>query len=185
MRRDTKPAPRHTEPEVEEEAPITDEISDDDPPVEGDDDVFDLDNVTMPDLAAPGVYVAQVSDIQKKDSASSGNPMLVWEFTVLEQGDVYGKTFLLFTALTPAAMWKLHEVLSAFDLVTEDGKAKFRKQDVLGRDCRIVLEHSTYEGRQRASIKTVLRPEGEAPRRQSKPTPPAGGGRSRSGARPR
>ena len=68
----------------------------------------DLTNVQDSSFAIPdGTYKAKCIDITQ-DVSKSGNPMFIWEFEITE-GDYRGRTFKSWTAVTPAAMWKVAE----------------------------------------------------------------------------
>jgi hypothetical protein len=53
-------------------------------------------------------------------------------------------------------MWKVAEVVVALG-IGEAGKAvKFRKKDVIGKECVGVIEETEYKGRKRSSISRVM-----------------------------
>lgn len=99
-------------------------------------------------------YPARVVDLFK-DTSSAGNAMYVWEFELLWPRSVRGKTFRNFTALTPAAMWKLTEVLEALGLGEKGKKAKFKKEDAIGRMAIVSIEDQEYKGQMRSSIAKI------------------------------
>lgn len=137
-------------------------------PVSDDDFTIEIDvasDVTVP----KGTYPAMVDNV-KSSFSNAGNPMLVWEFTLLGK-DHLGKKLTMFTAQTPAAMWKLNGVLKAlgFDK-DESGKIRFKPADAKNRRCVLEVVIENYEGQDRSSIKNVLKhpegtmwPEGQLP----------------------
>ncbi len=99
-------------------------------------------------------YAARVVDLFK-DTSNQGNAMYVWEYELLFPRSVRGKTFRNFTAITPAAMWKLTETLEALGLGKAGGKSKFTKQEAIGRYAIVTIEDQEYQGRTRSSIAKV------------------------------
>lgn len=114
-------------------------------------DLTDADNgLIIPD----SLYSLRCIDVEQGVS-NSGNPQFVWTFAIT-QGEYSGREFKLWTALTPAAMWKVAEVIVALG-VGEVGKAvRFHKKDILGKECVGVIEESDYKGRKRSSISRVM-----------------------------
>ena len=108
----------------------------------------------------------------EKATSEANNPMWVWSFAVNE-GKNSGKELRSYTALTPAAMWKLREMLEALGL-GEGGKvSSFSKKDAIGRLCVLHLEPDTYKGVKRSTIASVSpHPDGAGTR--AKPKAPAG-----------
>ncbi len=102
-----------------------------------------------------GEYRMRLIDLDK-DTSKAGNPMWIWTFAVVK-GEHEGAELKTYTALTPAAMWKLTEVLEALQVPAADGRAKFKKNDVIGRECTGTVEDNEYQGRVNSSI-AQLRP---------------------------
>jgi hypothetical protein len=105
---------------------------------------------TVPD----GTYKAQCVDIAQ-DVSKSGNPMFVWEFEIAE-GDYKGRTFKSWTAITPAAMWKVAETVQALGVGQTGQVVKFKKGDVVGKFCGIVIEQDEYNGKPASKISRVI-----------------------------
>ena len=119
-------------------------------------DVFevDLSDVENAYVIPDSLYLLKCIDVDQGVS-QSGNPQYIWTFTIVE-GEYAGREFKLWTALTPAAMWKVAEVVVALG-IGETGKAiKFRKSDVIGKTCVGVIEESEYKGQVRSSISRVM-----------------------------
>ena len=100
-----------------------------------------------------GEYKMRLIDLVKETS-KAGNPMWVWTFTVVS-GEHEGIELKTWTALTPAAMWKLTEVLQALGLPSDGKRANFKKKDALGKECIAVVEDSEYQGRVNSSISNL------------------------------
>lgn len=124
--------------------------------------------------------IGRVIDVEKGTSQSN-NPMWTWFFAVNE-GPHAGKELRTYTALTPAAMWKLREVCEALGLGEGGKTAKFTKKDAIGRLCVLNLEVQEYKGVKRSSIVSCTpHPDGAGTRAKtaagpaSKPAAPKGG----------
>lgn len=115
----------------------------------------DLTDVQETSFAIPdGTYKAQCVDIAQ-DVSKSGNPMFIWEFEIVE-GAYKGKTFKSWTAITPAAMWKVAETVQALGVGQTGQVVKFKKGDVLNKLCGIVMEQDEYNGRPTSKISRVI-----------------------------
>lgn len=108
------------------------------------------DNFTVPD----GLYKVRCNDVEQSVS-KSGNPMFVWTFVVVE-GNYTGREFKVFTALTPAAMWKVAETVKAMGVGQTGQVVKFKRSDVVGKDCGAQIEASEYNGQTRSQISRVM-----------------------------
>jgi len=105
---------------------------------------------TIPD----GLYKVKCMDIEQSVS-KGGNPMFVWDFAV--QGGQYdGFTLKVFTAITPAAMWKVAETVQALGVGQTGQVVKFKRTDVIGKICGALVESSEYNGNMRSSISKVM-----------------------------
>lgn len=101
---------------------------------------------TIPD----GTYKVRCIDIEQTVS-KGGNPMFVWTFEVIE-GEHSGFQSKLFTAITPAAMWKVAETVMALGVGQEGEVVKFKRADVLNKECGAIFEQSEYNGTLRSNI---------------------------------
>ena len=108
------------------------------------------DNFTVPD----GLYKMRCNDVEQSVS-KSGNPMFVWTFVVVE-GNYTGREFKVFTALTPAAMWKVAETVKAMGVGQTGQVVKFKRSDVVGKDCGAQIEATEYNGQTRSQISRVM-----------------------------
>lgn len=99
----------------------------------------------------------------EKSKSKAGNPMWVWTVVVAD-GRGAGEELKIYTAMTPAAMWKLTETMVAFGLAEpsdEAVKVKFAKSDAMGRRAIAVIEADEYNDSPRASVaKLKAHPDG-------------------------
>lgn len=105
---------------------------------------------TVPD----GTYKVRCIDIEQSVS-KGGNPMFVWTFEISE-GDHKGFQSKVFTALTPAAMWKVAETVIALGVGQQGQVVKFKRTDVLNKECGALIEKSDYNGQARSQISRVM-----------------------------
>lgn len=108
------------------------------------------DNFTVPD----GLYKVRCQDVEQAVS-KSGNPMFVWTFVVVD-GQYTGREFKVFTAITPAAMWKVAETVVALGVGQQGQVVKFKRSDVVGKDCGALIEATEYNGQTRSQISRVM-----------------------------
>lgn len=108
------------------------------------------DNFKVPD----GLYKVRCQDVAQ-DVSKGGNPMFVWTFAVIE-GDYTGREFKVFTAITPAAMWKVAETVMALGVGQQGQVVKFKRSDVVGKECGALIEETEYNGQVRSQISRVM-----------------------------
>lgn len=119
----------------------------------------DLSDVQDSSYAIPdGTYRAKCINVEQ-DVSKGGNPMFVWEFEITG-GNYTGRTFKSWTAITPAAMWKVAETVQALGVGQTGTVVKFKRGDVIGRECGIVMEQDEYNGKMSSKIVKVV-PVGE------------------------
>ena len=115
----------------------------------------DLSDVQDQSYAIPdGTYKAKCIEVSQ-DVSKSGNPMFVWEFQITE-GQYTGRTFKSWTAITPAAMWKVAETVIALGIGQQGQVVKFKRQDVLNKECGLVMEQDEYNGKPTSRILRVI-----------------------------
>lgn len=129
-----------------------------------------------------GLYDAEVTKVELKDSNSSDSQYFNWEFTITadEEGDATyeGKKVWMMTSLSDAALWKLKDVLTAFGEDTDgeididvDDDNLLVYPDVVGSSVQIVIEHRKYQGKERAQVRDIMQvyalPGGAAPALES------------------
>lgn len=126
---------------------------------EGDDFEVDLSNIESTFRIKAGSYTGKLVNLERTVS-NAGNPMWVWSWLLVD-GPGAGRTFKNFTAITPQALWKVAETLSAIGLGAEGQVSKFRVADALSRLATIAIVDDSYEGKDRSSIGSVFpHPEG-------------------------
>lgn len=108
------------------------------------------DNFKVPD----GLYKMRCQDVEQSVS-KGGNPMFVWTFVVIE-GEYTGREFKVFTAITPAAMWKVAETVMALGVGQVGQVVKFKRTDVVGKECGALIEETEYNGQVRSQISRVM-----------------------------
>ena len=57
--------------------------------------------------------------------------------------------------LPRAAIFKLNEMLEAFGVSMEDGRAKFKKDELIGKEVQLNIQDSEYNGRKTSSVSNV------------------------------
>lgn len=107
-------------------------------------------NFVIPD----GNYRLKCIEIEQQVS-KGGNPMFVWTLEV-SAGQHTGFQGKVFTAITPAAMWKVAETVKAFGVGQEGRVVKFKRSDVVGKECGGYIEKTEYNGQERSQIQRVF-----------------------------
>ena len=114
----------------------------------------DLTEVESSDLMPEGTYRVRCANVEQSVS-KGGNPMFVWDFEVVG-GDHDGRILKVFTAITPAAMWKVAETVVALGIGQTGSVVKFKRSDVIGKECGAVVEDTEYNGNKRSQISRVI-----------------------------
>lgn len=114
----------------------------------------DLSDVQSGFVIPDGSYRVKCIDIEQSVS-KGGNPMFVWTFEISE-GTHKGFQSKVFTAITPAAMWKVAETVEALGVGQTGSVVKFKRTDVLNKECGALFETSDYNGQNRSSISRVM-----------------------------
>lgn len=124
-----------------------------------DDDVISIDDMDQVDdnpfYVDPGEYKAQCTACEKKVSENSGNPMLVFTFTIKQKGDAKGKDLKVHAVLTPGSLWKLKEVLGAMGFNVTSKKLDFRPKEAVGKNVIVKVVDKEYQGEKRSNITKV------------------------------
>lgn len=105
---------------------------------------------TIPD----GSYRVKCVDIEQTVS-KGGNPMFAWTFEISE-GQYAGFQSKVFTAITPAAMWKVAETVQALGVGQTGTVVKFKRSDVLNKECGATIMESEYNGQNRSQITNLF-----------------------------
>lgn len=115
----------------------------------------DLTGVTTNGFIIPdGNYEVICTEVEQTVS-KGGNPMFVWTFQIAS-GDHAGFESKVFTAITPAAMWKVAETVEALGVGQTGSVVKFKRTDVLNKHCGAIFEQTEYNGNLRSQISKVI-----------------------------
>lgn len=114
----------------------------------------DLSNVSSGFIIPDGTYKVKCVEVEQSVS-KGGNPMFVWTFEVSD-GPSIGFQLKVFTAITPAAMWKVAETVVALGVGQTGSVVKFKRSDVIGKECGAVVEKGEYNGGERSQISRVM-----------------------------
>lgn len=115
---------------------------------------IDLTNVQDNFIIPDGNYKAKCIEVEQSVS-QSGNPMFVWTFEICE-GEHKGFQSKVFTAITPAAMWKVAETVQALGVGQTGSVVKFKRTDVINKECGVYIEQTEYNGQNRSQISKVM-----------------------------
>lgn len=116
--------------------------------------MVDLTDVEEQGLIPEGSYAAKCVNVEQSVS-KGGNPMFVWDFELTE-GAGFGRTLKVFTAITPAAMWKVAETVIALGVGQSGSVVKFKRSDVLDKPCGVTVADTEYNGNVRSQIQRVM-----------------------------
>lgn len=115
----------------------------------------DLTNVESNGFTIPdGIYKVRCMNVEQTVS-KGGNPMFVWDFEISE-GPHAGFKSKVFTAITPAAMWKVAETVIALGVGQQGSVVKFKRSDVLNKECGAMFETDEYDNKKRSQIARVM-----------------------------
>ena len=114
----------------------------------------DLSEVQSSVVIPDGIYKVKCIEIEQTVS-KGGNPMFAWTFEV-SSGDHTGFQSKVFTALTPAAMWKVAETVEALGVGQTGQVVKFKRSDVINKECGAMFEQNEYNGQTRSQISRVM-----------------------------
>lgn len=121
---------------------------------------FEIDLPTSEEMGQKipiGKYLAKVVSVVKGFSKSSGAPMWTWTYVVVD-GPNAGFELIDYTVLSPAAMWKVVQVLEALGLGKPGEKVAFKAVDALNRLCALDVVDDEYQGVKKSKIKTISAP---------------------------
>lgn len=125
----------------------------------GDEEEFEVSGIPDAQSQPLGQFIGVCTNLQKATS-KAGNDMWVFDFGVISdlKGDTThaGRNFSVYCALTTAALWKLDQTLNAIGIASVNGRAKFKKSQVVGVYCVLEIAHDEYEGRKTAKISDVF-----------------------------
>lgn len=118
---------------------------------------IDFTGVEAKDFSAipAGTYPGKVFAVEVKPS-QTGNPNMRWTVKIVG-GEYNDRQFFMNTSLQPAALWKLKTVLK--NIAPElnlDGMADLDTDDLVGRDCGIVIGTKLYNGETVNDVKNLI-----------------------------
>ncbi len=117
---------------------------------------IDLSGVPTGYTIPNGEYTVELMNVEQGVSKSD-NPQYIWYFEVVDHPQHSGWELRVFTALTPAAMWKVAETVEALGLTGQGNTIRFKRSDVVGKRCRAVVEEQEYNGTVRSQISKLMR----------------------------
>lgn len=123
-------------------------------PVGSDSFEVDLTNVQNGFIIPEGKYEMICTEVEQGVS-KSGNPQFIWTFQIAS-GELKGREFKSFTAITPAAMWKVAETVQALGVGQTGEVVKFKRSDVINKHCGALIETTEYNGQERSQITKVM-----------------------------
>lgn len=123
-------------------------------PMGSDNFSIDLTEVKSNFVIPDGTYKMKCIEIEQTVS-KGGNPMFVWTFEVSE-GEHIGFQSKVFTAITPAAMWKVAETVEALGVGQTGHVVNFKRSDVINKECGAIIEQDEYNGQARSQITRVI-----------------------------
>lgn len=103
---------------------------------------------------------AVVFKIEMKSAKDTGNHYLAFTFKIMDQRYPDRQLFANMS-LQPNALWKLKQTLKAIaPEIDVEALAEIDTDELLGRECVIVVDHNVYQGETRNNVKNVLAPRG-------------------------
>lgn len=121
-----------------------------------------IDFTDVPDsgfeLIDKGTYSGVVFKIEMKAAKDTGNPYLAFTIKLVDEKYPDRQVFTNMS-LQPNALWKLKQTLKAIaPEIDVTSLAEIDTDDLLGRECVVVIDHSVYNGETRVNVKNVLAP---------------------------
>lgn len=123
------------------------------------DDLFEIDlqEVQSNFIIPNDVYPVRCIEVEQSVS-KAGNPMYVWTFTIIN-GEYAGRDFKSYTAVTPAAMWKVAETVIALGVGQVGQVVTFRRSEVINRECfALIEEQEDNQKNMRSQISKLFHP---------------------------
>lgn len=100
----------------------------------------------------PGEYAATVTACKLSDKAGgSGYHYIEMEY----QGKDPKRKYWANYSLSPKAMWNLKQALVALGVEVDDGPLELDPDDVIGRDCVLVIKQEEWNGRIQNKVESV------------------------------
>ena len=116
-----------------------------------------------------GTYHCEIITVECRESKSSENDYLNWEFKILEGDGAEGQHLWMITSLSPRALFRLKDVFEALDVLEDEMNLDFDddveitptagprmlEPDVEGLECMVVVKNEMYENRERNRVNEV------------------------------
>lgn len=116
-----------------------------------------------------GTYECEIIAVECRESKSSENDYLNWEFKITEEGDHVGQHLWMITSLSPRALFRLKDVFEALDVledemnldfdddveITPSAGPRMLEPDVEGLQCMVVVKNEMYENKERNRVNEV------------------------------
>jgi len=115
------------------------------------------------DPIGPGIYQAEVDQVEPRLSKASGKPTVNWRYRITE-GEHTGRLLFHNTSLQEHAKFSFRATLEALgfdpDVLDNEEGVSFDTDDLVGLQCTLVVVEGEYQGKTTDNIKKVL-PAGE------------------------
>lgn len=105
-------------------------------------------------LVKKGTYRCTVYDIDDTPSRAEGNPLLTFQYKIVE-GEFQGQILFDRYSLLPQSMWKLQQTLLTFGIDAR-GKTKVDLDALIGAECQVTVIHQNYEGEAQPRVRKVV-----------------------------
>jgi hypothetical protein len=122
-----------------------------------------------------GEYAVVVDKVELRESQSSDNPYLNWEFSVTEEGEFKDRKLWFITSFAPKALFRMKETFESLGVYQDsmqfeidDDTNELRSPEVVGLPGRAVVAVEPYQGQDRNKVVNILPAEGAAPTGRSK-----------------
>jgi hypothetical protein len=105
-----------------------------------------------------GRHKAKVSGCTYVEASQrSGEPGFAWEFTVTEP-EFEGRKAFLNTSLQPQSLWATKRIFRALGVPPDqlEGEIDIEPEDMVDRECFIMIRHEKWEGQNRQRVSRVL-----------------------------
>jgi hypothetical protein len=116
-----------------------------------------------------GLYTCEIEKVECRESKSSENDYLNWEFKILDDEDHEGQHLWMITSLSPRALFRLKDVFEALDVLEDEMNLDFDEDvdiqpgsgprmlepDVEGLHCVVVVKNELYEGKERNRVEEI------------------------------
>jgi hypothetical protein len=95
-------------------------------------------------------YAATVAKVEyQAKSRSSGQPVLNFEFDLVDVGNVKGRKLWRGYSLQPKALWNLKQTLERLGIEVPEGELEIDPDEIQGKHCQLVVTlGDAWDGRQ-------------------------------------